>query len=156
MACDFSGWIIKDVVLLYSLIDYSCWGNPATMCWWCWCSLWWGTWGLLPTTGTRLVSFLRNRSSRSNQAFRCLQTWLTSWLQPRVETWSQNHPGKPQLSSCPLETMRWHMFIVLSHYILEWFVVLDNKYRFLWILSFVCLSCFVLFLFLVGGNSKMF
>ena len=52
------------------------------------------------------------------------------------------------------------MFIVQRHYILELFVVSDNKYRFLWVLSFVCLSCFVVFfcfvLFLVGGNSKMF
>ena len=29
MACDFSGWIIKDVVLLYSLIDYSCRGESS-------------------------------------------------------------------------------------------------------------------------------
>ena len=41
------------------------------------------------------------------------------------------------------------MFIVLRHYILELFVVSDNKYRFLWVLSFVCLSCFVVFCFVL-------
>lgn len=41
------------------------------------------------------------------------------------------------------------MFIVLRHYILELFVVSDNTYRFLWVLSFVCLSCFVVFCFVL-------
>ena len=41
------------------------------------------------------------------------------------------------------------------HFGMICFVVLDNKYKFLWILSFVCLSCFCLFVcFLVGVTQK--
>lgn len=144
----------KDVVLLYSLIDSSCWGtsNHVLMMLDAACGEEPEGCSQQPAQGE--WAYFRNRSSKSNQAFRCLQTWQTSWLQPHKRPEVRTNQVSHSWVLGPLEIMRsGYMFIVLSHYILEWFVfvVLDNKYKFLWYfrvyLVFVCL-----FLFFAGGN----
>lgn len=70
------------------LLDHLLWGKPASMSW-----TLWRNWGLLSTTDINLpaiqVSWLGSRSLSHSQAFKCLDPWPTSWLQPHERYWAR-------------------------------------------------------------------